>query len=289
MPSKAELEALLAPLRQELQEYKALVLAARPLLLAAQRVAEADRSDWPAEEKMYWWHCSICGRSATDEEVEAALNMTGETVEQTQRAPQSVRLLADAVERFSDPGLGDFVHRWDCGIWSGHDCTCGYAEWLAQARVTLAQCEAEERDGENGRESEQGLLVLRERIAELERQLNWLRSLHCTLSDDLANEQTRVAELERQLAEEREVRQKASERLAQAWAYNARLRRALDYVRSGIMALHARSEDEACPFCGVAWDVPDSVHDSACPRYVIGRALRRFINSDGADKEGATK
>ncbi len=42
------------------------------------------------------------------------------------------------------------------------------------------------------------------RVAELERQLNWARSLMQTLLDDLADEQTRVAELERQLAEAQE-------------------------------------------------------------------------------------
>ncbi len=52
-------------------------------------------------------------------------------------------LLADAVERFSDPGLGDFVHRWECGVWSGSECTCGYVEWLARARAALARCEVE--------------------------------------------------------------------------------------------------------------------------------------------------
>lgn len=70
-----------------------------------------------------------------------------------------------------------------------------------------------------------------------------------------------------------------SEQQAMAWADNMALRKALDYVHGAIVALHARGENAACPFCGAAPDVPDSAHDPACPRYVIGYALHRFIDS----------
>lgn len=68
------------------------------------------------------------------------------------------------------------------------------------------------------------------------------------------------------------------------------LRKALDYVRSALEALHAQNPDQTCPFCGAPYDVPASTHGRACPRYVVGEALcTHHPGSDlpaRADKEG---